>query len=181
MADRGINIQKVLFTGISAGAHLSLLYANSRQSSSPVTPVGVVSFCGPADLVSENSLLPFIYDNDSGSSDDLFNLVSLLCGKIVTADNLNNAEIKKALENISPVCYINKNSVPAVICHGMVDKTVPYTNALNLDKAYTENGVEHELISYPNCDHSLGKGKDSDSVMKAELGFQKYIDKYLKQ
>ena len=53
-ASKGITINKVLLTGSSAGAHLSMLYAYSQKDTAPITPVAVVSNCGPTDLSDEN-------------------------------------------------------------------------------------------------------------------------------
>lgn len=58
----GVDFEKVLLTGISAGGHLSLLYAFTRKASSPVKPVCVVELCGPSDL--EN---PFFYSEKTVS------------------------------------------------------------------------------------------------------------------
>ncbi len=176
---RGIKIRKVIFTGVSAGAHLSLLYAYSRADESPFTPAAVISFCGPADLYSDNALTPFLYGNNEADVDGMYRMISALCGKKVTPENRGDKDIIEALKKVSPVFYVNKSTVPTVICHGMKDITVPFANAVNLDRVLTENGVEHKLIVYPESDHGLGRGRDQQSVIEADITAADYINRFL--
>ena len=52
--ERGVEINKVILTGGSAGAHLSMFYAYSRKDTAPITPVAVCSYSGPTDLYDDN-------------------------------------------------------------------------------------------------------------------------------
>ena len=53
-AEKGINVNKVMFMGFSAGAHMSLLYAYSKAETAPIKPVAVVSCAGPTDFTDES-------------------------------------------------------------------------------------------------------------------------------
>ena len=77
-AEKGITINKVILTGGSAGAHLSLQYAYSRCDSAPVTPVAVVSYSAPTDMKDEA-----YYNNNNplGDNDGIAGLFSDACGK----------------------------------------------------------------------------------------------------
>lgn len=174
---RGISIEKVLLTGASAGAHLSLLYAYSRYEEAPIKPAAVVSYCGPADMASESAQQSFILHNELGDSNLMANLMTWLSGVTVTPDNYRSEAAVKALEHASPLYYVNKDTVPTVVCHGEVDTIVPYANAVALDKALTDNGVDHVFISYPSSGHGLDA--DPDCSAEAEKYTDIFIGKYL--
>lgn len=153
-ADRGINVTKVLLTGTSAGAHLSLLYAYSRKAEAPIKPAAVVSYCGPTDLADWDDA--HISSNAMGDANFVYALISYAAGCTVTPENYKSNEIQSVLRKISPVYYVDGNSVPTVVCHGTKDTVVPFADSVKLDAALTESGVTHRYIVYQNSDHDLG-------------------------
>ena len=175
--EKGIDINKVLLTGSSAGAHLSMFYAYSRKNTAPITPAAVVSNCGPTDLSDEN----FFYNQDmnvnNGLGDEEF--VSLLfsyaCGQKFTY--AQRATAKEALLKVSPIYYVNSSTVPTVINHGQKDNIVPYSNATALAETLEEYGVTYDFNIYPNSGHELGN--DPDKVKIADDLLFKYIRTYL--
>lgn len=174
--EKGVNITKVLLTGASAGAHLSLLYAYSRKAEAPVMPAAVVSYCGPTDLADWD--YDHIYNNAMGNSDFVSLLLSCACGKAVTTDNYKSEEVQNELKKVSPLYYADANTVPTVLCHGSKDSIVPFADAVKLDAALTANGVTHEFVVYPNSDHGLDKDPDAAKIGNDLL--IKYAETYLK-
>ncbi len=168
----GVNINKVLLTGDSAGGHLSLLYAYARKDTAPVTPVAVVSNSGPTDLYDDN----FYHNNALGDTAAICDLMSKACGQKFTYETKESA--KDALYSVSPVSYVSADCVPTVINHGNADTIVPFSNALALDELLTQYGVEHVLNVYEGADHDLGKD-DAAKERADELLFG-YIDRFLK-
>ena len=79
---KGIKISRALLTGLSAGGHLSLLYAYARADEAPIRPAAVIEQSGPADMVSDEAIEKFIYDNEAGGSDEIsvFKKGDLFCG-----------------------------------------------------------------------------------------------------
>ena len=171
-AEVGVNINKVLLTGDSAGAHLSLLYAYARKSTAPIAPVAVISNSGPTDLYDDN----FYHNNALGDEAVLSDLMSKACGQRFTYETRESA--KAALYSVSPINYVSADSVPTVINHGTADSIVPFSNAQTLDALLTEYGVEHVLNVYQGADHDLGKD-DAAKERADELLFG-YIDRFLK-
>ena len=171
-AEVGVNINKVLLTGDSAGAHLSLLYAYARKTTAPITPVAVVSNSGPTDLYDDN----FYHNNALGDEAVISDLMSKACGQRFTYETKESA--KAALYSVSPVDYVSADCVPTVINHGSADTIVPFSNAQTLDDLLTEYGVEHVLNVYQGADHDLGKD-DAAKDRADELLFG-YIDRFLK-
>lgn len=172
-----VNINKVLFTGTSAGAHLSMLYAYSKVDESPIKPAAVVEFCGPVDLSNPELVYGKDYQgNLLGDEKVMTDLLSKCCGKTITPENLESS--KEMLLEISPLTYLNKNVVPTVIAHGASDHVVPYGDALTLDRELTKYGVKHDFVTYSNSDHGLES--DPESAEAARQLFIEYAETYLK-
>ena len=169
--ENGVNINKVLLTGDSAGGHLSLLYAYSRAETAPITPAAVVSNSGPTDLYDNN----FYINNALGDAEVLAGLFSDGCGKEFTY--AERESVKQELMEASPVYYVNENTVPTIICHGMKDTIVPYSNAVTLDARLTECGVTHDFVSYPNSGHGLES--DEEQAKYAEELMFEYLRNYV--
>lgn len=170
-AEAGININKVLLTGGSAGAHLSMFYAYSRTETSPITPAAVVSDCGPTDLTDEN----FYIDNDLGDAETIADLLSLCIGiDFSYAERGNYIEQIKA---VSPLYYVNENTVPTVINHGMKDTIVPFSNACSIVEKFEECGVEYDFNIYPNSGHGLDNDPENKEIANDLL--YTYIKTYL--
>lgn len=174
-AEYGVSFDKVLLNGISAGGHLSLLYAYTRKDIAPIEPVCVVELCGPTDL--EN---PFFYSvkNRVGASvgvEYFRNIISHGIGFDIDLDNFDTA--RNAMKKYSPINFVDENTVPTVSGQGEIDDIVPYQNSVDLDKKLTEFNVEHTFISFPNSNHECEDKESMSAIMKL---FFKYIDTYLK-
>lgn len=169
--EHGVSINKVLLTGGSAGGHLSLLYGYMKAETAPIRPVAVISDSGPADLTDER----YYTESILGDGDAISELFSWACGKKFTYAERDS--VKDELMKISPVYYVNENTVPTVINHGMKDTVVPYNNAVTLDAKLTEYGVTHYFNSYPNSDHDLGSDKSNRRL--ADTLFAEYCNTYL--
>lgn len=173
-AEKGVNINKVLLTGDSAGAHLSLLYAYSKADSAPIKPVAVVSNSGPTDFTDEN----FYINNALGGPEVLSDLFSKASGVRFAYDQRASAEVKAALQKYSPLFYVTKNTVPTIINHGDSDTIVPYSNAVNLDAKLTEMGVPHYFNTFVGGGHGLDN--DKAAADRANDQLFEFIYTYLK-
>ena len=171
----GINFNRVLLTGISAGGHLSLLYAYARKDTAPIKPACVVELCGPNDF--ENQLY-YSADNsidiDHGAG-HLRNIISNGIGFKIDMNDFDAA--RTAIKKYSPINYVDSQTVPTVFGHGEFDRIVPYQNAIDLDEKLTKYNIEHTFISFPNSGHGCEDKKSMSELMKL---FFEYIDKYLK-
>lgn len=169
----GVTVNKMITTGGSAGGHLAMLYAYARKDTSPVEPVAVLNYCGPTDMCDPN----FYNENATEALRNLYlQIASLVYGSEITMDKIGLVQEKFA--KYSPINYIDENTVPTVINHGMVDDIVPYSNALALDAKLTEYGVTHILNPYPNSGHGLDN--DSEAQALADKYFLEYVQTYLK-
>lgn len=169
--ENGTDINKMLLTGGSAGGHLSLLYAYSRDEVSAIKPSAVVSYCGPTDL-SEDA---YYFDNGLGDENYVAQVLSWACGYDHTFET--RALAKDALWEVSPLKYVDENTVPTVINHGMVDNIVPFSNAEKLRDALEKYGIKYDFNAYPNSGHGLYE--DAENVATADRLFYEYIETYL--
>ena len=165
----GYDVSKLLVTGGSAGAHLSLMYAYSRMDSAPITPVAVVSYAGPTDLTDPNFFT-------TQYEEDVKRMISKVSGAKLTKKSVSECE--SVLLAASPISYVRSDTVPTLLCQGMKDDVVPYSNATILYDLLQNCGVESELISFPNSGHGLEA--DSDKSAYASEIFYKYVEMYLK-
>ncbi len=171
----GVDFDRVLLTGISAGGHISLLYACTRQDTAPVKPVCVVELCGPTDF--ENG---FYYSDENSVNhavgpEYFRNIISNGVRYDIDPDDLDAA--RPALRQYSPINFIDENTVPIVFGHGEQDTIVPYGNAADLDARLTACGVEHTFVSFPNSGHGC---EDKESMSRIMTLFFGCADKYLR-
>ncbi|MBQ7546156.1 MAG: alpha/beta hydrolase [Clostridia bacterium] len=174
-AQYGVDLDRTLLTGISAGGHISLLYAYTRQAEAPVKPVCVVELCGPTDLEHE-----FYYSDENSVTQavgpEYFRgIIGHGIGYTIDPDNLDAA--RPALRQYSPINYIGRDTVPTVFGHGEQDEIVPYQNALDLDAKLTEYGVEHTFVSFPDSGHGC---EDKASMSRIMGLFFDYCETYLR-
>lgn len=172
--EKGVNINKVMLIGSSAGAHMSLLYAYSRADTAPIKPVAAISNSGPTDFLDES----FYINNDIGDVETMSLLFSWVGGVKFTYAERSNPEVVSALKKYSPLYYVNSNSVPTIINHGNADTIVPYSNAVALDAKLTEYGVPHYFNTYNGGGHGLDS--DEAAADRADEYMIQYINTYLK-
>lgn len=174
-AEYGVNFDKVLLTGISAGGHLSLQYAYTQKENAPIKPACVVELCGPTDL--EN---PFFYSpenglNGAGNKDFTRDIV--INGIGCAFDPADYGSASAALKKYSPVNFVDENTVPTVLGHGEQDTLVPYANSLDLNARLEAFNVKHTFVSFPDSGHGCENKESLHTVMQL---FFEYIDTYLK-
>jgi len=174
-AEYGVNFNKVLLTGGSAGAHLSLLYAYTKKDVAPIEPVCVVELCGPTDLTHKFYLTDDPSVPKAVGTEFFREVLSHGIGYNIDLNNLPAAQ--DALSRYSPINYIDENTVPTFFGHGEEDTVVPYKNATDLEAKLTKYGIDHEFVSFPNSTHACENKECLSKMMKI---FYDCTDKYLK-
>lgn len=171
----GVDLDRVLLTGISAGGHLSLLYAYARKDAAPIRPVCAVTLCGPADLT-----YGFYYNADPGAPrivDAAYyrDVIGKGIRTVIPPDDFTPA--KPALADWSPINYVDETAVPTVFGHGEEDAVVPYRTATELDAKLTACRVPHTFISFPQSGHGC---EDKAALAAIMRSFFACVDQYLK-
>lgn len=162
----GFTLKKMITTGMSAGAHLAMMYAYHTPADAKIKPVAVGNQCGPTDLSDPN-----FYADGMLFQNNYLQLVASIVGQDIT-----NEVIAQFTAQYSPITYA-ANAVPTIIAHGQQDTIVPYSNAEALDAALTANGVTHVFISYPHSGHALES--DADCANLYTQTFFAYAAEYL--
>ncbi len=170
-AEKGIKLNGVFFTGGSAGAHLSMLYAYARKNTAPITPKAVASYSGPTDLTDDN----YYYNNPLGDEDAIASLFSDACGKRFRYKN--RAKAYDELMAVSPIAYVDAGTVPTIVNHGVKDSVVPFSNAETLVAKLDKYGVEYCFNIYPDSNHGLESNPENARI--ADELFTEYVVTYL--
>ena len=117
---------RLAFFGTSSGGQLALMAAYRLQGVK-----AVVSWSGPTDLVSWPS-----------------NPVKTLlgCKKVWCPDHAHDA---------SPIFFATVSSPPTFLAHSTGDKTVPFSQSVELDSALTQLGVDHSFLRVSGSSHGM--------------------------
>lgn len=164
----GIDADRIAVKGGSAGAHLSLMMAFLEPDDDEVNangePIGnrvvcVVAQSGPTDLTA----------TDEMKSERL--LVAFMGGPY--------EENKERYEQASPVTHLSADDPPALLLHGDVDRTVPYTQAVILRDRMEEMGLSVELITIEGGGHGGFKGGEREDILAARQRADEFIRRHL--
>lgn len=142
---KGIKFTRLMTCGQSAGAQLALMYAYSSASApGAIKHTCVCSVCGPSNLLSWE----FLSHPYTGDEDSL---------KMLTGYNPKKEEAKfyYSLQSLSPVTWVNANTVPTIILQGEQDMVISTVQATTLADKLDQYGVENELILFPNSGHCM--------------------------
>lgn len=160
-------VKAVALSGISAGAHLAMLYAYTRWNTSPVPIAFVFQQVGPSC---------FTRDAWPNHPDWSFSLTKAGTGMEMSREDFDSGNKHDAVKSISPALLVDKNSVPTIAAYGRKDTLVSKPHAEKLIKALKEHNVPHVFIDYPNSGHFLCD--DPDSARKYREAILEYSRKY---
>jgi len=141
------------FIGVSAGAHLSLLWSYAYDANNQVDMV--CSIVGPTNFTDPN-----YYDNP------LYQPVFQLFG---------NPSIE-FLESASPYHRATTTSPPTLLFYGGMDPLVPTSQGVDMDAQLTSLGVTHEFHFYPEEGHGWEGDNLTDTASKISTYIEAYIE-----
>ena len=166
--EKELNITKLATSGYSAGGHISMLYSYARPEESPIPLAFTANRVGPSDLTYE------------AWADTSYHLTSMLCGVTVTDEMKENGEAERLAKEISPVSYVNADTMPSVFCYAGNDPIVTKGNRESMVKVFKEtfgeNGNNYEYIFYPMSGHGLLL--DPVSENKYDKAVYRYCETY---
>ena len=131
----GIDPERLVVTGRSAGAHLSLTTGMLSPSAG-----------FDAECISQASPKVAAVVNYYGITD----VADLMAGKPneknYTVSWLGSQRAREEIaDSVSPIHHVRNDLPPILTIHGDADKIVPYTHAVELHKRLDEAGVQNEL------------------------------------
>ena len=138
--------------GVSAGAHLSLLWSYAYDTNNQVDMV--CSIVGPVNFTD-----PAYYNNP------IYQPVYQLFG---------NPSIE-FLETASPYHRATTTSPPTLLFYGGMDPLVPTSQGVDMDAQLTTLGVTHEFHFYPDEGH----GWEGASLIDTTTKISSYIETYI--
>lgn len=169
-----IDKDHIVLMGLSAGGHLSLLYATYHTS---VNPKGkcmegvkaVVGYYPPTQLED-------LLDEDNKS---LF--AKFAISKTLKTDNEEDdpVEIDKIYNFYSPITYLTENMVPTLIVHGKMDNTVPYSSSVKFVDRLNELKVPNEFLTHKKADHSFDSRLDDFTTVNIIDKTAKFIKSHI--
>ncbi|RXF71111.1 alpha/beta hydrolase [Arcticibacter tournemirensis] len=137
----------VVLLGVSAGAHMGLLYAYGYKKPGEIN--AVISLAGPGSFSSEFLGLAAL--------SSLKQAIEYMAGAAITALPLNSR-----FTEASPAAKIS--NVPTLMVHGTADLTVPYQQSVILQAMLTGKGVTNKLVTIEGAGHDLGLAVESNRV-----------------
>lgn len=143
---------RIALIGYSAGGHLVCHAAVLADDSTRVQ--AVVGCAPPTDHVADS-------ERRGGLSKSMQNLLA-------RAPELD-AETCRMLRDISPLNYVKPGLPPFLLLGGTEDKSVPYSQSVNLHARLMQAGVPVELITLTNATHRLGEWHKFDAEYQTKL------------
>ncbi len=141
------------FIGVSAGAHLAMLY--SYRHDTPRNVKALCSIVGPSDFTD-----PFYVSHPYYQYASMYLL----------GHSKNNPE---AVLGISPVNFVNPHSPATILFYGGKDLLVPQTQPERLKAKLDKNGVYSEYHLYEEGGHSKWEVTIADNFRQKLAAFMK--------
>ena len=145
--EQGLNITKIATSGYSAGGHISMLYSYTRMGDAAIELAFTANRVGPADMTT------------AAWGESAYRLTSQLTGVEITKEMKENGEADRLCREISPVAYVNENTIPSLFAYAGNDLLVPKGNRDAMEKVFAEtfgeNGSGYRYIFYPLSGHGL--------------------------
>ncbi|GAB1309396.1 alpha/beta hydrolase [Urechidicola sp. KH5] len=140
------------FIGLSAGAHLSMLYSYASDDNDEVDMVA--SIVGPTNFTDTNYV-------DNPEYADYVLAVQLITG-VPFATN------PEYYENVSPYHVVTSNAPPSILFYGGQDELVPTSQGVDMAAKLDALNVINEFTLYPNEGHGWEGANLEDTFMKLE-------------
>ena len=150
-ASPSIEIDKnnIVLMGLSAGAHLALLYSSYNTfMEDEISMKGiqsVVAYYPPSDLKD-------LFTNDNKSLFARFSVRRTLKGTPTSEEEI--------YKNYSPISWISEKMIPTLVVHGKLDTVVPFDSSVRLIKKLKSLNVPSAFLVHSKGFHSF------DTILK---------------
>lgn len=159
-----IDPEKLGITGISAGAHLSLVLGTSGGPGDPKAGdsidresskvAAVACFCPPTDLLNYGAkgkeMLARSFQPPFTAASDYHEFDK---GKALYVPITDEKKLREITRAISPISHVKADSAPTLIFHGDKDGLVPIQQSETMIARLKEAGVKCELVVRKGSDH----------------------------
>jgi len=169
----GCHIDRMAMAGGSAGGCLALIYAYRDAAEAPVPVKMVFEGVGPSSFYTED-WKSYGTDKDSKLAATLFGTMR---GETIDPKIFGTEEYDEIMKPISPLLWVDDNTVPTVMAYGVYDKLQPYLGSVRLDAALTAHDIPHEYIVFEHSGHGLQN--DNKQMIEYNKAILKYLDDYM--
>jgi acetyl esterase/lipase len=149
----GIDPQKIVVAGGSAGGHLALMTGFLPASAGLDRECSRNDYLGPDPVAGEMKVAAIV--NWYGISDvnELLDGANMKTYAVRWMGSMSNRD--EIAKRVSPLTYVRAGLPPVLTIHGDADPTVPYQQSVRLHKSLTDAGVSNELMTVPGGKHGL--------------------------
>ena len=155
--DWNISKDKFAMVGVSAGAHLALLYTYIYNTNGKIKTV--ISLAGPTNLTDAEGVEP----------------AQAAAVRTLMGVDFNEVNLPQYIQ-ASPLARVNSLSKPTLIIHGKNDETVPIKQSRDLHAKLTQLNVINELIEVPGVGHDIFNDSNREELLEAiEVWFRENI------
>jgi acetyl esterase/lipase len=140
-----ISSTKYGLMGVSAGAHIALLYTYASNTNKKVK--SVVSVAGPSNFTPGQVTTPAFAQ-----------VLSWLIGTTTLQD-------PGAYIIASPISHVSAQSMPTLLIHGTADNIVPYKQSVDLKAKLDQFNVKNELIPIAGAGHDFTDQAVIDDIL----------------
>jgi acetyl esterase/lipase len=149
----GIDPQKIVVAGGSAGGHLALMTGFLPASAGLDRECSRNDYLGPDPVAGEMKVAAIV--NWYGISDvnELLDGANMKTYAVTWMGSMSNRD--EIAKRVSPLTYVRAGLPPVLTIHGDADPTVPYQQSVRLHKSLTDAGVSNELMTVPGGKHGL--------------------------
>lgn len=160
--------------GYSAGGHLALLYAYSMDEISPVPIKTVFALAPPTDFNLASWTESSYWENE----DEIAGVISLASGKDIDGDIIrHNPNLAEEFAVLSPLTFIDEDTVPSALAHGSRDITVPKVHSDLVVENLKKCGIPYSYVVFENSTHLLEN--DPERMIEWDITVQNFAEKYL--
>jgi len=140
----GIDVNRLVVSGGSAGGHLALTTGMLPASA------GLDRQCPGPDNLKVAAIVNWYGISDVNELLDGANMRAYAVTWLGSAPDRD-----QIAKRVSPLTYVRAGLPPVLTIHGDADPTVPYTQSVRLHKALTDAGVVNELMTMPGGRHGF--------------------------
>lgn len=169
----GYKIDRMAVSGGSAGGYLALIYAYRDADDSPVPVKMVFEGVGPSSFYPED-WKSYGLDKDPEAAAAFFSMMS---GKKITSDMFGTEAYDQIMKDVSPLLWVEEDTVPTVLAYGVYDKFQPYEASIRLKEALEDNNIPHEYIVFEHSGHGLQN--DNKKMAEYNEAILRYLEHYM--